>query len=236
MAIAFKINKAAFDALSDDQKSNYIAGDKDGEYVLDVTGLPTPEDVGPVKRALESERAKNKTLKGEKDALQAQIDAAPDVEALKKTHETEIGKYKSFTEKTLIDGTAMTIANAVSNSPKLLASQIKDRLVVDLSGDEPKVQIKGKDGNVDAAMTIEKLQSEVVANPDFKAIIVASKATGGGAPKPGIKPLGGGAPKAGEQSEGDKPFNFATASGPELAAHMKVKKAAQAEANGEAQQ
>lgn len=233
MALAFKIKKAAYDKLSDDMKAEYIAGDAEGEYVLDVSGLPEPEDTGPLKRALESEKTKHKETKTKLGEAQAKIDGFEDVDALKASHEKEVSKYKTFTEKTLIDGTAMTIANAVSNSPKLLASQIKDRLVVDLSGDEPKVQIKDKDGKVSADMTVEKLQSEVVANPDFKAIIIASKATGGGAPKPGTKPLGGGAPKVGEQGEGDKPFNFATASGAELAAHLKAKKEA---AGAEAQQ
>ncbi len=230
MAIKFNINKAAYDALSDDMKSNYIAGDKDGEFILDVSGLPQGEDVGPIKRALDKEKATVKTLKSEKDALQATIDAAPDVAALEKKHATEVGKYRSFTEKTLLDGTAKDIATKISTVPALMAKEIKSRLEVDLSGDEPVVKFRGADGKVDPALTAEKLQQEFVANKDYATIIIGSKASGGGAPKPTVKPLGGGAPKVGEQAEGDKPFNWATASPQDIAAKIASDKAAKAEA------
>jgi hypothetical protein len=199
MALKFKINKAAYEKLSDDMKAEYIAGDTEGEFVLDVTDLPQGEDVGPVKRALDAEKAKYKTLKAERDGFKQQLDEMPHVEALKTEHAKELGKYKGFTEKTLIDGSAMTLATKISTVPGLLAKDLRDRFAVDLSGDEPKVTIKDKDGKPSAEMTMEKLQSEVVANPEYKSIIIGSKATGGGAPRVPTKPLGGGAPKDGEQ-------------------------------------
>lgn len=234
MALKFTINKAAYDALPDAVKSEYIAGEKDGEFQLDVSGLPQGEDVGPVKRALESERTKNKALKGEKDALQATIDAAPDVAALEAKHAKEVGKYKTFTEKTLLDGTANTLAAKISTVPALMSKELKGRMEVDLTGDEPIVRFKGADGKVDPNLTAEKLSAEYVANKDFSTIIIGSKASGGGAPKPTIKPQGGGAPLVGEQGQGDKPFNWATASAAEIAAKIGTDKAAKAEA--EAQQ
>lgn len=199
MALKFKIKQADYDKLSDEMKSEYIAGDNDGEFLLDVSDLPKGEDVGPIKRALETERNKYKTLKAERDGLKEQVDNMPDVEGLKAEHEKQVGKYKTFTEKSLIDGTAIALATKISSAPSLLAKDLRDRFVVDLSGDEPKLQIKGADGKASADMTLEKLQAEVVANPEYKNIIIGSKATGGGAPKAGIKPLGGGAPKDGEQ-------------------------------------
>lgn len=226
MALAFKINKKTFDALSDDMKAEYIAGDKDGEFVLDVQGLPEPEDTGPLKRALESEKTKYKTLKAERDDLKSKVDNAPDVEALKTQHEQEVGKYKNFTEKTLIDGEANKLAARISTAPALLAPIIKARLVADLSGDEPVTKVKGPDGKVSDDFTIEKLSSELVANKEYAAIIVGSKASGGGAPKnTSIKPLGGGAPK-----DGEPPVDLSKLKGAALVEHLKAQKAASQEA------
>jgi len=233
MAIKFKINKAAYDALSDEMKGNYVAGDADGEYVADVSGLPAAEDVGPIKRALAKEKETVKTLKADKDALQATIDAAPDVEALKKTHEATVEKYKKFTENTLLDGTANTMAGKISTVPALMSKAIRERLVVDLDGDVPTVKVKGADGKVSSDLTIEKLQQEFVANKDYASIIVGSKASGGGAPKPSVKPLGGGAPKVGEPGDDTKPFNWATANAADIAAKIGADKAARAEAEAQ---
>lgn len=198
MALPFKINKAKYDALSDELKSEYIAGDNDGEFVLDVSGLPEPEDTGPLKRALQAEKDKHKETKGKLSEAQATIESFPDVDALKKTHETEVGKYKKFTENALIDGVANELAGKISTAPKLLAPHIKARLLADMSGDEPVTKVL-KDGKA-SDMTIDQLREEFVANPDFKAIMIGSKASGGGAPKAPTKPLGGGAPKDGEQA------------------------------------
>lgn len=230
MAMKFKINKTAYDKLSDELKNEYIAGDNDGEYVLDVTDLPQAEDVGPVKRALEAERTAHKATKTKLTAAEATIAAAPDVEALKGEHAKEVGKYKTFTEKTLIDNAALALATKISTSPAILLPHIKSRLVADMSGDEPVTKVLGADGKP-SDMTIDKLGEEFVANADFKTIIKASNGSGGGTPPaPTIKPLGGGMPpKAGEQ--GDAP-DFSKMKPADLAQHLKAK----AEAKAQAQQ
>lgn len=229
MALKFKINKSAYDALSDDMKNEYIAGDKDGEFVLDVTDIPQGEDVGPIKRALESEKAKSKTLKGDLDAAKATIAEFPDVEALKKTHEGEVGKFKTFAEKTLVEGKALELATKISTVPTLLAKTIAERIVVDTTGDVPVAKIKGADGKI-SDMTFDALGQEFVANKDYASIMIGSKASGGGAPKVPAKPLGGGAPKDGEQS-GDKAPSFATMNPKDLAGHIRERKAAEAAAS-----
>lgn len=230
MAMKFKINKAAYDKLSDELKNEYIVGDNDGEYVLDVTDLPQGEDVGPVKRALEAERAKNKTLTTKNNELQATIAAAPNIEEVNANHAKEVGKYKSFTEKTLIDNAALALATRISTSPALLLPHIKARLIADMTGDEPVTKVIGADGKP-SDMTIDKLGEEFVANADFKTIIKASNGSGGGTPpNPTVKPLGGGMPpKAGEQ--GDAP-DFSKLPPKDFAAHLKAK----AEAKAQAQQ
>lgn len=222
MALAFKINKAKYDALSDDMKAEYVAGDKDGEFILDVSGLPEPEDTGPLKRALESEKNKHKETKAKLSEAETKIAEFPNVDELKANHEKEVGKYKKFTEKTLIDGVATELASKISTAPKLLAPHIASRLVADLTGDEPVTKVV-KDGKP-SDMTIDQLREEVVANPDFKAILIGSKASGGGAPKVPAKPLGGGAPKDGEQA-----IDLSKAPASSLVERIQARKAANAQ-------
>lgn len=228
MALRFKLTKAQYDKLSDELKNEYIAGDNDGEYVLDVSDLPQGEDVGPVKRALEAERNAHKATKTKLGEVQAQLDAAPDVEALKAEHGKEVGKYKSFTEKTLIDNAALALATKISTSPALLLPHIKARLVADVTGDEPVTKVLGADGKP-SDLTIDKLGEEFVANADFKTIIKASNGSGGGTPpKPAVKPLGGGMPpKDGEQGQAP---DLSKLPAKDLAARIAERKAAQAEA------
>lgn len=230
MAVKFKINAAAYNKLSDELKAEYIAGDNDGEYVLDVTDLPQGEDVGPIKRALTAEKNKYATLKAKYDEAEAKIAEFPDVDALKAAHDKETGKYKAFTENALIDGAAQALAAKISTSPALMLPHIKSRLVADVTGETPVTKVLGPDGKP-SDMTVEKLGEELVANKDFAAIIIGSKASGGGAPRVPVKPLGGGAPQ-GEQN-GQAP-DFSTMKPGNLAEHLKAKKAA-AEA-GQAQQ
>jgi hypothetical protein len=226
MALKFKISKSIYDALSDDVKKEYVAGEGDGEYVLDVTDLPKGEDPAPIKRALENERNAHKETKTKLGEATAKIESFPDVEALKTQHAAESGKLKQFADKTLRDSVASSIAGKISTVPSLLAPKIAERISVDMSGDEPKTVFLGKDGKPDTSLTVEKISEEFVANPDYKGIIIASKASGGGAPgKPLVKPLGGGAP----QGEQGKPFNAAKAKPTELVAHLQAKKAAEAQ-------
>jgi hypothetical protein len=221
MALAFKISKAKFDALSDELKGEYIAGDKDGEYVLDVNGLPEAEDTGPIKRARDAEKNKANQYKAKIEELEAKIAEFPDVEALKTQHAAEVKKYKDFTEASLIDGAALTLATKISKSPQLILPHIKARLVADMTGDKPVTKVLGADGKP-GDLTIDKLGEEFVANKDFATIMIGSKASGGGAPSAPVKPLGGGAPKDGEQANVD----LSRAPAKDLVARIQERKAA----------
>lgn len=225
MALKYLLTAAAYNALSDELKGEYKAGDKDGEYVLDVTDYPQGEDVGPIKRALQSERDAHKVTKTKLGEAETKIAEFPDVEELKKSHKEATGKLTKFVDSSLREGVALAMATKISTAPALLAPKIAERLKVDLSGDEPKTVILGKDGKPDAEMTIEKLQQEVVANPEFKAIIIASKASGGMPKTPTIKPPGGGMPA----QEGETP-NLARMDPKSLAERIKANKATAAEA------
>ncbi|WLJ71036.1 hypothetical protein [Sphingomonas phage Kimi] len=219
MALKHKINKAAYDKLSDELKAEYIAGDNDGEYVLDVTGLPEPEDTGPLKRALEAEKTRHKETKAKLDTANATISEFPDVDKLKADHAKETGKYKAFTENALVDGAAQALAAKISTSPAIMLPHIKSRLVADVTGETPVTKVLDKDGKP-SDLTIEKLGEEMVANKDFAAIIIGSKASGGGAPRVPAKPLGGGAP------QGEQAPDLSKMQPGDLAARIAAKKAA----------
>lgn len=229
MAMKFKINKAAYDKLSDEYKGEYIAGENDGEYVLDVTDMPTGEDVGPVKRALQAERDAHKATKAKLSTAEQTIASAPDVAALTAQHEATTGKLKTFAEKTLVDNAALALATKISTSPALLLPHIRSRLVADMTGDEPVTKVLGADGKP-GDLTIEKLGEEFVANKDFATIIKASNGSGGGTPpKPTVKPLDRGTQSnGGEQAEAK--VDLSQISPKDMAARIAERKAATAAA------
>lgn len=201
MALKFKIKKSEYDKLPDEMKEEYIVGEGD-EYQLDVSGLPEPEDTDALKRTIERERENVKAAKAEARELKKKVEAFPDVEKMEADHKAETAKLRTFAETTLIDGEAARLAAKISNAPALLLPHIKARLIADMTGDTPVTKVMGTDGKP-SDMTIEKLGEEFVANKDFAAIIIGSKAKGGGTPPvaPGSKPLGGGTPpKDGEQA------------------------------------
>jgi len=227
MAMRFKLTKAQYDKLSPEFQGEYIAGDNEGEYVLDVTDMPQGEDIGPVKRALEAERNAHKATKAKLSTAEATIAETPDIAALTAEHEKTTGKLKTFAEKTLVDNAALALATKISTSPALLLPHIRSRLVADMSGDEPVTKVLGADGKP-SELTIDKLGEEFVANKDFATIIKASNGSGGGTPpKPSVKPLGGGMPpKAGEQA--DTAVDLSKIAPKDLAARIAERKAATA--------
>lgn len=214
MALKRTINKAAFDALPEAVRFEYK---KDGDdFVLQTEG---DEDAGALKRALTratergTERDKeNRDLQAQLDELKAtRSDKDRDLDRLTKSHEKEVAKVKGDYEgkvlgltnkltKVLVDATAGDIAGKIAPAAKnVMLPHVRSRLVVNLDGDEPKVEILGKDGKVDAKLKVEDLEKEFVANPDFKTIVVPNKASGGAATTRGLpttQPAVGAAPNA----------------------------------------
>lgn len=239
MALKRKIDKAAFDKLPDVLKTEYIE-DGDG-YRLDVDGA---EDTGALKRSKDREtqlrkeaeenlREAQKKLddlgtddarkKGDIETLEKKWGA--DLQAEKDAHAATTNKYQGAFKKSLVDNVSSAMATKVSKVPALLSRVIKDRLTVDFEGDEPVTKVLGADGKV-SDMTLEDLQKEVVANPEYADIIIASKSSGG-ASKTTNK--GGGAPNTNPGGNTDKPADLSSMNPKELAAHIEAKKAAEAE-------
>lgn len=233
MALKRKITKEAFDKLSKDLQAEYV--EKDGEFILDVDG--GNDDDGALRRAKDREvQARKDAEKRAKEAEEklAEIEGDDarkkgdietlekkwkgDLEAERAAHKATTDKYQGAFKKSLVDAKSVEIATAISKAPKLLSRVIRDRLTVDFEGDEPVTKVLDAAGKV-SDMTLDDLQKEIVANPDYKDIILASKASGG-AGKTSQKP-GGGAP-----TQPEKTADLASMTPQQLADHVKAQKAA----------
>ncbi len=233
MALKRKISKEAYDKLSDELKAEYV--EKDGDYVLDLDG---DEDTGALKRAKDREsqlrREAEKRAKEAEDRL-ADLEGDDarkrgDIETLekswKKKHEDTENSYKdrltkkdAFIKNTLVDSVAKDIAHKISTSPSLIMPHIKSRLMADLEGDNPSTKVLDANGQP-SAMTIAELEQEFVANKDFSAIIIGSKASGSGTSKDGQNK----STRVGATDNDGKPVQLSGLSPKELAEHVKSSK------------
>lgn len=225
------------DGLSEEMKKEYKQGE-DGKFYLEIEGIDSHPSVGALKRAKDHEKqartTAEKSLKEISDKLEALETerndilrgAIPkgDVEKLEGSWKEKLAKReKELTEeitsltgqlsKTLVDSVAQTMATKISKSPELLLPHIKARLKMDKENGQAVTRVLDKDGNV-SALTVAELEKEMVANPSFAAVIIGSKASGGGA--------GGGQGGSGAPSK----IDFTKASPKEIAAHIKAQKEA----------
>jgi hypothetical protein len=223
MAMKKKLTAEEYEKLSDAMKAEYK---KIGDgYSLD---LSDDEDITGLKNALSSEKeerrkAKEKltALEAEKDALQAKIDGTDDkalqksyekkIEKINNEHKELLNKKDSFIQRTLVDSVAQSIAAKISTSPALILPHIKARLSADLASDEPRTVVVDKEGKP-SAFSIDDLEKEFIDNADFKSIIKASGASGGGA----------GRQSYGSGSAGDGKKTFAEMTGAERIAFQKA--------------
>jgi hypothetical protein len=208
MALAFRITKTAYEKLADDIKSHYEA-DGDKHYALEVTGL---EDNGALKRAKERAEEEAVDLKTELKEAQKELktlkdaggEGGQDVARLTRSHERKIAsltekhteretKLQAFIKKNLVESKAEALAKEISTVPALMTKHLMERMDALFDGDEPALVIMGKDGKPDPAMTVDKLKAEVLANAEFKPILIANKATGSAA-QSGAMPAKGATP------------------------------------------
>lgn len=231
MAMKQKITKAEYDKLSDALKGEYLA---DGDnFKLDLSDA---EDTGPLKRALEREKADAGTSKARVKELEQQLSDLADGDArkvkdigtLEKSWEAKMTKQREefegklsnrdkFIKEQLVDSVASTIAHKISKSPALLLPHIKARLAADLDGDVPATKVLDASGKL-SAMTVDELSAEFVANKDFSAIILASQASGGA----GASNKGGGATNQGNGN--NPPADLSKISPKQLAEQIKESK------------
>lgn len=240
MALKRKITKEAHGKLDDALKAFYV--EKDGEFVLDIDGDTSDDDVAALKRARDREKEEAKAAKLKAKELQEQLDELSgndakkrgDIETLEKSWKEKNEKItKEFTDKlaakdsfiksSLIDANVTKLATKISNNATLMSPHIRNRLDVDFSGDSPVLKVLDKDGKP-SALSLDDLEKELVANKDFSAIIIGSKASGSASKTEGKQ--NGGADKFSNGNNGNSP-NLAAVPPGQLAAHLKEMKAQQ---------
>lgn len=227
MALKRKITKAEFDALNDTLKAEYKAsGDS---YVLDTddaTDLIAARD-----REKEERRKAEKAAKDAQDALDALKDKqsrdSGDVTAL------EASWQKKFdAEKKRADDASAALDNERKDRyvteqadkiaqrftvPSLMRDRIASRLAVEIHDGKPLVRVLDKEGKPSAS-SVADLEKELVDNPEFKSIVVASKASGSADDK--AKRPGGSAPTF-QNNSNNRDGDLSKLPAKDLVEHMK---------------
>jgi len=244
----FKITKTAFDKLGDELKLEYKP---DGDhYVLQIEGQPAEEGSAALRNALERERTDNADLRGQLKELNTKLTTAEEkaaggdkeaqrevtrltkkIETMTVEHDGKIKAKDTAIANSHRDSTVAALAAKISTSPAVITPHLANRLEVTIDPDTnlPKVSVKGKDGKIDPALTIDKLGEEFVANPEFKGIIRASGASG---TRPPVG--GGGAPQLPNgQQQNNTPVDLATASNRTLVDTIRAKVASRTENAGQ---
>lgn len=227
--LKLKITKEEFEKLPDSLKGEYVEGE-DG-YRLDVDGM---EDTGALKRAKDHEANARKEAQKELKELRAKMAEFEDkgardkgdIEALDKSWskklesakaeaEAKLSTKDAFISKTLVDNVATKIATEISTSPSLLMPLLKTRLVADLDGETPSTKVLDANGQP-SAMTVDELRKEFVANKEFAAIMIGSKASGSGASSDGKNK----ANRVGGMTGGEKDVRLADMDSKQLVEHV----------------
>lgn len=247
MALKFRITKAAHDKLDETLQEHYEPTADGKHYELDVAGLPEDDaDSGALKRANDRLKEEKANLREELDEAQATI---KDFEKNQTSGDKDIAKVNARWERKLkdaedagkatvgtllkqigdglIDTTALSLAQKISTSPPIMVDHIKKRMEVVFDADnKPTLKFKGADGKVSDALKLDDIEKEFVANKDFAAIIIGSKARGSGAPPSGV-PLNPGS--AGSEQ---KPVILANADRGTLVESIRAKVAEKRQAAG----
>ncbi len=225
-----KINKDAYEALPDVLKAEYKANG-DG-FVLDTddaTELLQARDNANRERdtALASVNELKQKLKDATTALADAQKSGGDWTALENSYKSKVVNLQTQLDEANTNLTRANkelkcapIADKIASAftvPALVKDRIMSRLDYDpKTGDVRVLDATGKP----TALTSDDLQKEFVDNPDFKAIVVASKASGSA--DAGKRP-GGSAPNLPNNSTSQ---SLASMKPAELAEHMKQKQAA----------
>lgn len=238
MALKRKITKADFDKLADVLKGEYKVSPSDANaYILETDG---DEDAAAAAlRARDAEKDRANKLQKDLDAIKSAEQTAKDEAARAKGDVTAleaswkakldeanansrvaIEKLNTQIQGLTIDTEARALAGRISSAPELLLPHIRPRLSLDMSGDTPIVRVVDKFGKPSAA-SVGDLEKELASDKAFAPIILASKGSGGGAPR-NPNPAGGRPNHPPTNPDGTpKPLSRMTPS--ELAAHTREK-------------
>lgn len=217
-----KISNEAYAALSDELKKEYKPNGT--EYVLDT------DDATDLINARDGMKRERDAAAAERDQLKAKVKELEtsgadwvgtetkykgEIEQLKQENGSLNSKLTEMTKIVKCGPLADKIASKFA-APSLLKDKIMQRLDVDPKTGEPRVlDATGKA----SALKIEELEKEFVDNPEYKSILVGSKASGSA----GMMRPGGSAPTIPTNSDGS-PKLLANMSPQEIAAARAAKK------------
>lgn len=158
------------------------AADLTKGYRLSVDGLPQPEDVGPLKRALdrvkeEKEAAIAKAKKAGEDTAALETSYKAQIEGLSK----QIEDGKKQTRKELRESAALKLATELGGDhAAVLLPHLRERLRAEDVDGNNLVRVLTPDGKA-SALSLADLATEFRSNKAFASVITASRASGGGA-------------------------------------------------------
>lgn len=204
-----KITQAEHDALPEAMRAAYKAH-ASGGFILDLEG--EDDDVAALRATNEREVATRRAaetrvqaLDTELTALRTQIASGSDsLRALETSWREKLDRAQADAKtaedrlrgqinRMLVDTRAQAIAADISTVPALMAEHIAKRLTVDYEGDVPAIRVLDASGKP-SANSVDDLVKEFTSNTVYAPIIIASKASGGGAA--GANGAGGGAAKS----------------------------------------
>lgn len=206
--MALKGELETVEGLSADVAKEYKEVDRGGKkvFVLDIEGDLPDEIAGPLKRARDHERnGRQETEKKLKEhlsrveALQNEIDEMRrgnipkgDVEKLEKSwkdklekiqgeHTDALGARDATLREVLVQSVAQKMATELSGeAAHLILPHIEKRLTTEIQNGRFVTRVLDSEGKPSAS-SIEELQKEFSSDKRFAAIIVGSRASGGGA-------------------------------------------------------
>ena len=194
MAIKFSVKslEEVDEALRPQYKA-VDANDPTKGFVLDVDGLPQPEDVGALKRSLEN--AKNER----NAAIEKARKAGEDVEAVRKSLDTQmeglrkqIADAEKKSRDALLDKTITEIATELGGeSAAIFVPHLRSRLVIESPDGTDLVRVLGPDGKA-SALSVQDLKNEFKTSKIFAPVIQAGRASGSGASEGGSSSSGAG--------------------------------------------
>lgn len=189
----FKISKAEWEKLSDEQKALYTA--KGDDYQMQIEGLPDFDGMQSKLNTLldETKQAKKDKADAEAKAKAEAEEAARkngNVEALEKSwgeklaqaeakHKAQIEQYHGQVAKLMVTNEAQGIASKLfGKNAALLQHHVVGRLALEQGENgEFKTRVLDKDGKA-SAMSLADLEKEFSGREEFKGLLVTTKATG----------------------------------------------------------
>lgn len=196
-----------------DESLHQLYEERDGVFFLKVNGAVAEDELQGIKAnrdALLAEKkeqqriaqeAEAERLRIEREAAEAQARKNGDLEAIEASwreklaaRETELSERLKVAElknyELTVGRQAQELAGKLgkSHNQRLLAQEIQKRLTLDESGALRVLDTSGKP----TALTIQELEADLRANPEYQDLILINNSSGGGATGGGF---GGGAAK-----------------------------------------